>query len=318
VSGSQYTVYKARVDCINSYYKDAELLKLKTIDLQDIINDLSVKNPNTKKPASRQLLKITKNTLNQIFRMAIENRVLDYNPANAVKIPKDAPKTNRRSLSETEREWIHTTDNKCGRRAAMIMMYAGLRRGELIPLMWNDIDLDARTINVNKSVEKVNGKFEIKYGAKTDAGVRIVDIPKKLVEFLKTESRDSIYVCVSSSKKFYTDSSWSSMWNSYLIDMNLAHGDFSEFEKQPKSKFDPAGVPFVIPKITPHWLRHTFATMLYLAGVDVLTAKEQLGHADIKTVLDIYTHLDKKHKRKAMNKLDDFLEPCKSGASQAN
>ena len=44
-----------------------------------------------------------------------------------------------------------------------------------------------------------------------------------------------------------------------------------------------------------------------MSGVDVLTAKEQLGHADIKTTLEIYTHLDKLYKRKNMQKLDDFL-----------
>ncbi|MDR2571583.1 MAG: tyrosine-type recombinase/integrase [Oscillospiraceae bacterium] len=66
-------------------------------------------------------------------------------------------------------------------------------------------------------------------------------------------------------------------------------------------------VPFVIPRITPHWLRHTYATMLYFAGVDVLTAKEQLGHTDAQTTLGIYTHLDKTHKRKAMSKLDEYL-----------
>jgi len=98
------------------------------------------------------------------------------------------------------------------------------------------------------------------------------------------------------------------MWESYLADLNIKYGDFSPFEKRPTSKFDPKGVPFVIPRITPHWLRHTFATMLYFAGVDVLTAKEQLGHADIQTTLRIYTHLDQQRKEKSMNKLNDYLK----------
>ena len=63
----------------------------------------------------------------------------------------------------------------------------------------------------------------------------------------------------------------------------------------------------MIPNITAHWLRHTFATMLYFAGVDLLTAKEQLGHSDIKTTLEIYTHLDNQFKRKSMDKLDRYL-----------
>ena len=51
----------------------------------------------------------------------------------------------------------------------------------------------------------------------------------------------------------------------------------------------------------------TCATLFYFAGVDILTAKEQLGHTDIKMTLGIYTHLDKIYKRKSMSKLDEFL-----------
>ena len=47
--------------------------------------------------------------------------------------------------------------------------------------------------------------------------------------------------------------------------------------------------------------------MLYMAGVDVLTAKEQLGHADVETTLQIYTHLDSAYKRRSMDKLDAYL-----------
>ena len=92
-----------------------------------------------------------------------------------------------------------------------------------------------------------------------------------------------------------------------MNDLNLKYGEFDFLEKTPKSKFDPSGIPFVIPKITPHQLRHTFATLLYLSGVDILNAKEQMGHADIKTTLEIYTHLDSEHKRKSMDKLDEYL-----------
>ena len=62
-----------------------------------------------------------------------------------------------------------------------------------------------------------------------------------------------------------------------------------------------------IPNITAHWLRHTYATLLYLSGVDILTAKEQLGHADIQTTLNIYTHLDTIYKQKQVLKLDEYL-----------
>ena len=51
----------------------------------------------------------------------------------------------------------------------------------------------------------------------------------------------------------------------------------------------------------------SFATLLYLAGVDVLTAMKQLGHSDVKITLAIYTHFDEVYKDKEMGKLDDYL-----------
>ena len=307
VGVSQAGGYKYRVDYINTYIKDASMNRIKTIDLQELISDLAESNPNTNHPASRRLLEITKSTLSQIFRLAIENRVLDYNPATAIKLPKSAPAQKRRALTDAEREWIHNTEHRA-RRAAMIMMYSGLRRGELIPLTWKDIDLNNQTISVNKTVEKIRGRFIIRNEvAKSDAGLRTVDIPKFLADYLRREKREGIFVCLNAQGTMHTESSWVRMWESYLLDINFKYGEFSPFDPRPKSKFDPKGTPFVIPRITPHWLRHTFATMLYFAGVDVLAAKEQLGHSDIKMTLEIYTHLDKEHKRKSMNKLDFYL-----------
>jgi integrase len=53
-------------------------------------------------------------------------------------------------------------------------MYAGLRRGELIPLQWADIYLTSKTININKSTEIINGKSMVKPYTKTAAGMRVV------------------------------------------------------------------------------------------------------------------------------------------------
>lgn len=69
----------------------------------------------------------------------------------------------------------------------------------------------------------------------------------------------------------------------------------------------PKALDMTIPNITMHWLRHTFCTLLYLAGVDVIQACAQMGHADVSTTLRIYTHLDAVHKRKSVSKLDTYL-----------
>ena len=75
-----------------------------------------------------------------------------------------------------------------------------------------------------------------------------------------------------------------------------------------QSKFAPKKLPVVIDKINPHMLRHTYATMLYNAGVDIMTASELLGHADIETTLKIYTELRKNTKKHSIGKFDDYIK----------
>lgn len=300
--------------------------KVKTFDIQAIISKLALLNPNTKKPSSKRTLSCIKMTAEQIFKLAIENRVIDYNPATYVKIPVDSIVEKRRALTDDEQEWIISTHHRA-QPAAMIMMYAGLRRGELMALKWKDIDIDNRTITVNKTIEMISGKPTLKAMTKTASGMRTVDIPNTLAEYLKGLIRSNILVCAQHDGTYMSTSAWRSMWNSYLADLNIKYGDFKNCikgknDKKPKSKFEPnskhnpQGVPLVIPKITAHWLRHTFATMLYFAGVDILTAKEQLGHSDIKTTLEIYTHLDSQFKRRSMDKLDSYISEKKNNASQ--
>lgn len=56
-----------------------------------------------------------------------------------------------------------------------------------------------------------------------------------------------------------------------------------------------------------HQLRHTFATMLYISKVDILTMKELMGHCDIQTTLGIYTHLSEKFKKVNIIQYDDYI-----------
>ena len=159
----------------------------------------------------------------------------------------------------------------------------------------------------------INGKSSVKNATKTKSGIRCVNIPKKLADYLQEIPKTNLLVCPSAKGTLMSDSSWKRMWESYMMDLNLKYGNFSNFiGNTPTSKFNPNGVPMVIETFTAHNLRHTFATMLYFAGVDILTAKEQLGHSDIKTTLSIYTHLDNQFKEKSMNKLDEYLSHKKS------
>jgi integrase len=100
-----------------------------------------------------------------------------------------------------------------------------------------------------------------------------------------------------------TETAWKRLLESYLFDMNLEYGNIPKNMR----KYSPEKIPLTIDPFSWHCLRHTFCTLMYNAGVDVLTAKEQMGHSDVKTTLSIYTHLQNENKQRNIDKLDLYL-----------
>lgn len=301
VSYGRYISYKANIQHLEPLYT-CPVTRLRPIDFTNLFYELK------KKGLAAATIKACKSAGKQVYDLAISNRVTDYNPASLAKVPKETPgrataKDDRRALTPREIKWITDTPHRA-QTPAMIMLYAGLRRGEVIPLTWDHIDLENKTIFVECSVETTEEGLTVKEGGKTMCATRTVDIPNVLADYLRQTPHECEFVCPSAHKKMMSLTSWRKMWDSYLNVLNFRYGDIKD---KPTSRFAPKKLPFVIPKITPHWLRHTFITMMYQAGVDVLTAKEQAGHADIQTTLSIYTHLDRTHKRRQMDKLDDYI-----------
>ena len=253
-----------------------------------------------------------RSTIHQIMQRAV-GRVIPSNPVDLIQLTEPGQKAEqRRALTAEEQQWIWDTPHR-GQPVAVIMMLSGLRRGELAALTWNDVDLKARTIIVNKTIEyPPNEPPRLRHLTKSAAGMRTVDIPKKLADYMEAMPRDNLLVIYSAKGGVMTESAWISLWSSYMRVLNIKYGtrtpaDLERMKKPGQHKFD-----MTIPHITLHWLRHTFCTLLYLSGVDVVQACAQMGHADVSTTLRIYTHLDAIHKRKSVDKLDAYLEEKKA------
>lgn len=287
--------------------------KLRAIDLEEVLDDLAEQH------YSARVIKAVRDIATGVMQMCVDNRVIEYNPFAAAETPKADPKkqNDRRALTDEEQRWIRETPHRA-QLPAMIMMYAGLRRGELLALQWTDIDLEACTITISRTVNFDNSDHPvIKSGGKTENAKRVVYIPQRLVDFLKQQPRTSLYVVPTVNGRLMSASAWRSLWDTYIKDLNIKYGNFGNIigkdgkpMAHPNSKIRPGGVPIVIPRFTAHWLRHTYISLLYMSGVDVLTAAKQAGHSDIKTTMEIYTHLDASHIKKNIDKLDAYLEEC--------
>ncbi len=298
LTDSEHATFKFRCTYFTENIGYLPLKDVSQINLQPLINGLLKRNPSTGKPSSKRTIERYLSVASQVFEYAIENRAADFNPCKYVRIPKAAKTTERRALTKEERIRIEEMPHRA-QLAAMLMMYSGLRRGEATALLWSDIDFTNKTISVTKSYDFKECALK---EPKTESGKRIVSIPQKLVDYLSTVERKSPYVLTTADGRMMTGAAWKSMWDSYMCDLSLEYGAL-----QNRKKNNPYGIMITIEPFTPHCLRHTFCTLMYEAGIDVLTAREQMGHSDVKTTLAIYTHLDKLHKAKNISKMDEYL-----------
>ena len=277
--------------------KDIPAGELKAADFQRVLNELADWHDG-KPPLSHYTLSNLRSSAKAVYDLAIPEVVL-YNPLIKTTTPAGAPPEPREPISEEQQRWIRETPH-AAQRAAMLLLYSGLRRGEATTLTWADVDLKDATITVSKGYNFSGKKSK---APKTPAGVRVVSIPKILVDYLKTQKDGCMYVLHSSKGERMTEQGWKRMWESYMRDLNVKYG----YDGQ-QNKNRPGGLPMAIETFTPHQLRHTFCTLMYFAGVDVLTARDQMGHKDISVTLGIYTALDKKFKKKKINRLDAYLK----------
>jgi len=308
ISNGTLTQYDSAIKHLNRVFEFVEFKKITLSDFQKFMNELAEENPNTGEAAAKRTLENVKKVARAIFDYARSNNIAGVPDFfRIVTIPKNSPVMKRRALTETEQNWIIEMEHRA-QLPAMIMMFAGLRRGEVIPLQWSDIDLGRGLIHVNKSVEFVGNNPVLKNGGKTESAVRVIPIPPVLVEFLQKTKRESKvlskYVCTNACGNMHTKSSWRKMWESYLNDMNVRYGYEGTISKN-DPKYKSGDLPMRIENITPHYLRHTFATLLFLQKVDLATAKQLLGHADISTTVNIYTDL--KNFNKALLS-DEYLQ----------
>lgn len=315
ISKSALTVIQGTIAHLNRYFKNVQLKDINLSMFQTMVNELAENNPNTNKPMSNDLLKKIKSNAQSIFEYAAANNIANVPMFfRAVTIPKKTvaqQQEKRRALTEIEQNYIIDTPHRA-QLPAMIMLFSGLRRGECLALEWTDINLKDGYIDVNKTVEFGKNQSEIKKGGKTLSATRTVPIPPILVNYLKEYKKNqkaiSKLVCLNASRKQYTKSSWDKVWKSYLLELNLKYGYPHDIKKH-NPTLKTSEMPMKIEPFTPHYLRHTFATILYLQDIEVVKAMQMLGHTDVQTTINIYT--DFKSLKKS-NLSDDYKTHLKT------
>ncbi|MCI7097579.1 MAG: site-specific integrase [Lachnospiraceae bacterium] len=245
-------------------------------------------------------------TFTQIFDCAIDDEIILRNPTRNIKLPSEPPKQERRQLTRFELDCIAAADLTLEERCYIsLLLYTGMRRGEVFALTKADVNLRRKQIQVNKAVKYYGSSTEISE-PKSASGFRELPVLDALLPDLKQymKSIDTEYLFVGKDgTKVKNDYETRVLWNSIYKKLN------ETAIERIKAGNGPDVINLLDPMqgISPHYFRHNFATTLYYAGVDVKDAARLLGHASVNMTLGIYTHLDKSRSHETTDKLNQFL-----------
>ena len=225
-----------------------------------------------KKTVTTQLL-----VINLIMTHAVIEGDIEYNPATSVSVPKGLERTRRELPSSDEIDIVKRSSDCPFGLFAFFILYTGCRRGEALALTYGDIDFNERTITVNKSVYHESNTPKIKE-PKTEAGIRQIILLDVLYKILPKRRPAQELVFPNEYGTLMSETQFQRQWELYTQATGITS--------------------------TPHQFRHAYATILFEAGVDEKDAQELLGHANIATTRDIYTHVTKKRMQLTAAKLN--------------
>ena len=226
-------------------------------------------------------IRFIRRVINASLSYAYDMQLIKDNPCLRVKVKSTEVDKYKQPKTITKGEFETIIDSisyqcKYFRIPFYIGWYTGLRIGETLALTWDDIDFDNKMINVTKTEGIAFGEIRT-FTPKTPTAVRSVLIGDKLIKILKEWQAFQI----NQADKLKTVPPDKVCTRNSLIpikDPNL--------KQQCKKLSEQTGIPFSF-----HVLRHTHATILIQNNVNIKEVQTRLGHKNIQTTLDIYTHL---------------------------
>ena len=241
-----------------------------------------------------------------IFKYALSLRLIRNNPMDAVIRPKRKKRIDEERYSapyyekEELLEFLEIAKNYPDPIYPIfrILAFTGLRKGELLALRWKDIDFEKRTLSVKQTLATCD-KWEIKFQVpKTEKSLRTISIDSETLQVIKR---------------------WQLKQKEYFLKIGIKPTKNGEQLLFVSEENKPLYLDYVnhnlkiiikennLKRITPHGFRHTHCSLLFESGASLKEVQVRLGHTDIKTTMDIYTHVTKRQTEETANRFADFM-----------
>jgi len=224
--------------------------------------------------------------LHSCLQQAVKERLIPYNPCDGCRIPKKDKAEMKIIPPEQVGAYLREAETYGVLPIFYLELTSGLRRGELVGLLWEDLDVQHRILSVDKQVTRIDGVLTVTV-PKTENSVRKVAIPQQAVDLLTAEHEKHL-----DNPIMFPSPKTGTYWSPDAL--GRVH------KKLLKSASIDIAVRF-------HDLRHTFATMAMQSGVDVKTLSSMLGHYSAGFTLDTYTHVTNGMQQSAADKVGGFM-----------
>ena len=265
---------------------DIKLCDIRPIHIQNYVDDLlDLLTPQT--------IKVHLNILNLALKRAYRLKLIKENVVQFVEVPKNKKYKNEIYNAEDMKKLLEKSRETSLELPIILASGLGLRISEILGLTWNNIDFNDFTITIDKITVRDKGQVILKE-PKTEASIRTISAPKEIILMLKQLKKDRLAAKLRGEKShreliFYdknlnpvAQDVLSKKFRYFLQENNLKHIRF-------------------------HDLRHSHVTMLIDAKVPIKVISERVGHSNVNTTLNIYSHALREMDQEASDKISDTL-----------
>jgi integrase len=295
--------YEDLLKRINPAIGHIRLEKLQPMHLQEFYNNLrEIISKKTKEPLSDKTVLHHHRFISSVLAQATKSQIIPRNIASRDFM--DAPKVAKKEplyLDDKEAQEVVSLlladDDIRLKTSIMLLIYTGVRRGELCGLEWKDVDFENQIISIHRASQYVSGKGMITKNPKNDSSIRSLKLPPDIFSLLTEYKQWQLKLRLKNGDRWHNE-----------LDVNFINGRGYRAEKIKNDRiFTTSDGGLISPdtinywldafrktnnlkEFTPHSLRHTNITLQIAAGVSLCTIAHRAGHSQTSTTANIYSH----------------------------
>ena len=257
-------------------------------------------NKMTARGLSPRTVRYTHAILKSCLKQAVEWGELFYNPADGAILPKKKEVVKPQFLTP-DHAIKFLSEARYSRWYAFfsLMLASGMRPSEALALKWSDVDFDNNRITVNKKLTRHHGGGWTLEDTKTEKSKRTIPIPPAVMVDLKEHKSDQLEKIIGAAPEAY---------NNHGFVFASENGEPGNGQNILQRHFRPLLKKAGLPCLRLYDLRHSCATILFMAGENPKKVSERLGHADITLTLNTYTHMLPDMQQSCVDALNPIFE----------